>query len=52
MKCESPMGDNDDGCDNEAAECSHVCPFSIEVDNDYAQCDCCAECTEGCAEAI
>ena len=32
---------------------AHTCPFSEEIDNDYAHtCTCCAECTSACAREI
>ncbi|KKL16607.1 hypothetical protein LCGC14_2493840 [marine sediment metagenome] len=45
------MGDRDE-CSNEA-EPEHTCPFAEEVNGDYERmCECCAECTEACAESI
>ncbi len=46
------MSLDEDGCQNEEDVVGHLCPFSLEVDNEYTECTCCAECTEQCAEAI
>lgn len=46
-KCGSPMGADVDGCQNET-DGYHLCPFSLGVDDEYIECDCCAECTREC----
>jgi len=38
-------------CNEEYIE-PHVCPFSVEIDEDYTECTCCDYCTDECANGI
>ena len=31
---------------------AHTCPYKSDLDGDYTLCNCCAECTDACADEL
>jgi hypothetical protein len=36
---------------NEAVEL-HECPYAVDINDDYSECNCCSQCEQDCADDI